>query len=336
MKNANKMPQYNPEKFMSKTHNLLETQLLYSAIELDIFKELNSPVTSEELAKKKGYHPQNLNLFLNSLTAINFLEKKDNKFSNLPETDYYLNPNSEMYIGDHLLYWKDMTSLDNLNELIMKGPKNLNFKDENGSDFFDFRSMGQGARNTMYLGRVQKFISTVREYFDEKDEFKVFDMGGGSGILSIEIAKNFPHASIIIFDQPLVTELTEEIIEEYGMSERVKTQSGNFISDNFNDKYDFIIASGVLDFVGDLNKMAIKLKNTLNENGLIYASTHGINEEFTAPKNYILGWLSSHLNGLDILKPDPVIKKAFLDNGFIITYTDKSKLNFIARKKKDE
>jgi hypothetical protein len=52
-----------------------------------------------------------------------------------------------MYLGDHILYWRDMTSLDNVVELVKKGPLEKNFDDENGSDFFDFRSMGQGGLN---------------------------------------------------------------------------------------------------------------------------------------------------------------------------------------------
>ncbi|GMQ59829.1 methyltransferase [Vallitalea sediminicola] len=336
MKTATSIPKYDASKFMGKTHDFLETQLMYAAIELNLFGKLQFPVTIQELVNQTGYNSRNLELLLNALTAINFLRKEGDKFSNLPETNYYLNPGSKMYVGEHLLYWRDMTNLANVVELVQDGSKKVDFKDQNGSDFFDFRSMNQGARNTMYLGRVQKFISLINRYFDKEEEFKVLDMGGGSGIMSIEIARNFPNAKGVVFDQPFVTELTQEVIEEYKVAEQISTQSGNFVTDSFDDKYDLIIASGVLDFVGDLEKMISKLCDSLNDDGYIYISTHGINEEFTAPKKYILGWLSSHLNGLDILKPDPIIRKTIKDSGLEIIFNDESGLNYMVRKKKYE
>ena len=251
-------------------------------------------------------------MLLNALTSVKYLIKENNKFHNQPDTDYYLNPTSEMYIGDHILYWRDMTSLSNLSDLVKNGPKEKTFSDENGSDFFDFRAMGQGARNTMYMGRVQKFITLVNELYKPDASLRVLDLGGGSGILSIEIAKNFRNAAVTVFDQPFVTALTRQVIDEFGVSPQVKTQDGNFVTDDFGCGYDLIIASGIIDFVGDLAVMSKRLYEALNDTGFLYVSTHGINEDFTAPAPFILGWLSSHLNGLDILKPDPVIRKSLL------------------------
>lgn len=332
MKTANEMPLFSGEKFMGKTHAVLEAQVMYAGIELDLYRRMSKPITAQELAEQTGYNARNLELLLNALTSIDLIEKEGNFFSNLAETDYYLNPESEMYIGEHILYWRDMTSLNNITELVKKGEEKTDFKDENGSDFFDFRAMGQGARNTIYLGRVQSFIKLIRNYFEENQVFKVFDMGGGSGIMSIEIARNFPNSKCVVFDQPVVIELTQEIIKDYGVSSQVKTLKGNFITDSFKDKYDLIIASGVLDFAGDLDMIAKKIYDSLNDGGYIYVSTHGINKEYTAPSRYILGWLSSHLNGLDILKPSIVIKNAIKNAGLEIMYQDNEGFNYIARR----
>lgn len=317
MKNANEMPLYDAKRFMGITHPALEAQLIYTAIELDLFKNLSTPITAEKLAKITGCHVRNLTLLLDALTATQYISKRGDTYQSLPETDYYLNPKSEMYLGEHILYWRDMTNLASLTRLVQNGPSEITFSDQNGSDFFDFRSMGQGARNSMYIGRVQKFIGMVKQLFNENDTFSVLDLGGGSGILSIELARNFKNAKAIVFDQSFVTEMTQQVIEEYDVSGQVQTQDGNFVTDDFGSGYDFIIASGIIDFVGDLAVMTKRLYNALNNNGVLYVSTHGINESFTGPAQFILGWLSSHLNGLDILKPDPVIRRAFADAGFV-------------------
>lgn len=334
MKNSNEMPSYDAKRYMGIAYPALEAQLIYSAIELNLFDNLSTPITAQQLAEATGYHQRNLTLLLNALTATKYISKQGDTYRNLPDTDYYLNQNSEMYLGEHILYWRDMTNLDNLTQLVKNGPEEIFFTDHNGSDFFDFRSMGQGARNAMYIGRVQKFISTVRQLFNENDTFNVLDLGGGSGIFSVEIARNFKNAKAVVFDQPVVTEMTREVIKAYGVSDQVSTQDGNFVTDNFGSNYDLIIASGVIDFVGDLAVMTKRINNALKDYGVLYVSTHGINETFTGPSQFILGWLSSHLNGLDILKPDPVIRRSFADAGFVPVKLETSPNSFVLRKKR--
>lgn len=316
MKSAKEMPPHDAKRFMGLAYPVLEAQLVYTALELEIFERLSRPTTAEELAAEKGCHTRNMTLLLNALTSVSYLTKQADTFQNKPETEYFLNPKSEMYIGEHILYWRDMTSLENLSELVKNGPSEITFKDKNGSDFFDFRAMGQGVRNSLYTGRVQRFISMTKQLFKPEDQLSILDMGGGTGLLSIEMVINFDNAKALVFDQPQVTEMTRQIIEEYGVSSRVKTKDGNFVTDEIGSCYDFIIASGVMDFVGELPAMAQKLHKALSDSGYLYVSTHGINEEFTAPSAFILGWLSSHLNGLDILKPDPLIRKALFEAGF--------------------
>ena len=333
MKNANEMPLYDAKRFMGITHPMLVAQLIYTAIEIDLFKNLSNPVTAEKLAETSGCQVRNLTLLLNALTATQYISKQADTYQNLPDTDYYLNPESEMYLGEHILYWRDMTNLSNLTALVKNGSPEITFSDQNGSDFFDFRSMGQGARTSMYIGRVQKFIGMVKQLFNENDTFSVLDLGGGSGILSIEIARNFKNAKATVFDQPFVTEMTRQVIKECGVSGQVQTQDGNFVTDDFGRGYDFIIASGIMDFVGDLKAMTKRLYDALCDDGVLYVSTHGINESFTGPAQFILGWLSSHLNGLDILKPDPVIRRAFTDAGFVQVELEAAPNVFVLKRK---
>lgn len=334
MKNAKEMPPYRADLYMGKTYDLIEAQLMHTSIELDIYKHLETPIKLENLVKETGYHNRNLELMLNALTAMGFLKKEGNKYSSTPETNYYLNSQSQMYLGEHLLYWRDMTKLGDVTKLVKDGPSEKTFDDKNGSDYFDFRSMGQGTRNAMYLGRVQNFISLLQMFFEKDACIKSFDMGAGSGVMSIEIVRNFPKASAVVFDQPKVTELTSEIIKEYGVENRIEVQSGNFVTDDFHDKYDLIIAAGVLDFVGELDVMLSKLKSVLTDEGYIYVGTHGINDDFTEPKPFVLGWLSSHLNGLDVLKSDPYIRRSIEKAGFDIVYEQENLHCYMIRKKK--
>lgn len=334
MKSANKMPMFDAKKFMEKNEAMLEAQLMFGAIELDLFEYLEDPISAERLAKKLDYDATNLKWLLQALTAMDFLIKTDKGFQNLPQTEYYLHPKSEMYLGEQLLYWKEMTSIDTLVDLVKKGAPEKFFEDENGSDFFDFRSMGQGNRNAMYLGRVQHFISVVKNFFEPEQDFSVLDMGCGSGIFSIEILRNFPNAKAVLFDQKAVAEITQQVVEEYKVTERASIQTGNFVTDEITGNYDLLIASGIMDFVGDLDKMTTKMKKLMNDRGIIFISSHGLNDDFTKPKSMVLGWLSSHLNGLSILKSDRQIRESFERSGFRLSPIGEIPGQYLARTEK--
>jgi 2-polyprenyl-3-methyl-5-hydroxy-6-metoxy-1,4-benzoquinol methylase len=317
MKSSDRYPLYDAGRFLTLTYPVLEAQMIYTALELDLFTKLEEWSSCEVLSAAHNLHPRNTGLLLNALVACGYLSKQGELYRNLPETTYFLSHNSEMYLGDQILYWKKMTDLSGLTRLVREGPVSMDFSDPNGSDFFDFHAMGQGATNVMYTGRVQKFIRLVHELYRPEDTFSVFDLGCGSGIFSIEIAKNFTKANITLFDQPHVIPLVEKNLADHGAEKNCVLMTGNFVDDAFGGPYDFMIASGVMDFVGDLERMVEKLYDALSDRGFLYINTHGINDDFTGPKPYILGWLSSHLHGLDILKTHSEIYNAFIHEGFI-------------------
>lgn len=307
MKNANELPKYDGSKLINLTFQYLETKLIYTALELNIFNYLETGKSIDELAKSLHLDEKNLEYFLKSLVSMDYIKYENGIFGNTDETNYFLNEKSNMYLGENLLYWKDLTNIDNIHDLLKNGADRDNANKDNGSDFFDFRSMGRGARNSMYLGRVQGFVKLMKSLFDENKSIRVLDLGCGSGILSVEIAKNFPNAKCILIDQAQVINFTKDVIAENKVEDRVEVEVGDFNTYIPTEKYDLIITSGVLDFVKDMDNMSDKIYNSLDDDGYLYVSTHQMNDDFTKPKNFILGWLSGNLNGLDILKPESLV-----------------------------
>lgn len=316
MNDANVWPDYPADKFLRKNQDLLEAQLLYAGIHLEVFSYLTHAASAQELAKRLSCHAGNMELFLNALTAAEYLKKEHNTYINLPETELYLNKNSSLYLGDYLLYWKEATSLEELEKRVREGPEKAEQYKKNGSNAYDFRKMGLAAKNEMYTGRVQTFLEAVRRYFKENQSFSSLDLGCGSGIFSIELARNFPKAQVTAMDQPQVTKLTEEICREYGVEHRVKILEGDFTQNSLGKGYDLVIASGIFDFVGDVKEMAKRIYEAMNPEGILYLDTHKVNDAKTAPKPCILGWLSTHLNGLNILQTDRQIVDAVGQAGF--------------------
>jgi hypothetical protein len=59
-----------------------------------------------------------------------------------------------------------------------------------------------------------------------------------------------------------------------------------------------------------------KLKQALSPSGYLYIVTHEVSEDYLSPPESILGWLSSHLDGLDLLLTKNTIDQALKTHGF--------------------
>ncbi|WP_432407516.1 methyltransferase [Wukongibacter sp. M2B1] len=308
---------YSPKCFYRMVQNYKEAQLLFAAIELDIFSHLEEFIHFKDVALKTGYNEKNLRLFLNSLVSIGLLEKQDDNYKNTPVVDCYLNKERDLYLGEYILFREKMMGLGKIQERVKNGPIQKVVDNNKGVEVYDFYKLAKLSMKEMYTGRIQSFLEASELLFSENGDLRILDLGGGSGIMAIEFIKKYPNSTGVIFEHPSVSELPKELVKEMELEDRIKVLSGDFTIDDIGKDYDIIIASGVLDFAKDnLQDMVKKLYKALNTSRYLYLVSHDVDEDHTSPKESIVGWLSSHLDGLDILLNKKSICKALEVAGF--------------------
>ena len=195
-------------------HQYREAQLLLSGIRLKVFSYLREERTAKDVAKELKYDSRNLDIFLGSLAAVGLLERKDNKYKNTESTNEFLNENSSMYVGDSILFRKEMMSLKDLEERVENGSDSKLKDKKDGVGLFDFYELAKLSRKEMYLGRVQDILELAGDLFKKNQKFKVLDLGGGSGTLALEIAKAYPNSEVVIFEHSSVSPLPKALIKE--------------------------------------------------------------------------------------------------------------------------
>ncbi|KNF08997.1 O-methyltransferase [Gottschalkia purinilytica] len=204
-----------------------------------------------------------------------------------------------------------MTSLDNIEELIIKGSQEALEKTNEGVDAYDFSEFARLSVNDIYSGRIQSFLKSIEKIYSNNKIGKALDLGGGSGIMAIEFVNKYPQVKGVIFEHPKVVKVPLQLIKEKDIGDKVTVVSGDFNKDDIGSGYDLIIASGIIDFSGNNPEVLIKkMYDALNPGGLIYLVSHEVSEDYLKPKEAIVGWLSSHLEGLDIL----LTKKRVVDS----------------------
>ena len=74
-------------------------QLIMGAVELDVFSQLEAPVTAAELSGRMVWNEYNTLNLLKGLYGIGFLERDGDAFRNMPETSRYLVRGKSEYMG---------------------------------------------------------------------------------------------------------------------------------------------------------------------------------------------------------------------------------------------
>jgi len=230
-----------PSPILQTAFGFWSSKVLLSAVELGVFTILyERELTGTELAEEIGMHPRGISDFFDALVAMKFLEREGNgasaRYSNTPLTALYLDRNSPRYIGGILemlngrlfKFWNDLP------EALRTGKPQNETKHGNKGMFEELYA--DPARLEQFLGGMTGLSRLNFEAFAEKFDFSRFktlcDIGGATGLLSIEVAKRHPHLRCISFDLPVVEPIAARSIAAARAMDRVTTASGDFFTDS--------------------------------------------------------------------------------------------------------
>ena len=224
-----------PEHIMQIGMGFWASKTLLSAVEMEVFTELaKHPEDLETLTGRLGLHPRSSRDFLDTLVALEFLERKDGVYSNTPSTDLFLDKHKPSYIGGILemanrrlfLHWNKLTAA-----LRTGQPQG-----EAGLETDTFAALYADPARLKGFLRAMSGIShganmSIAAVFPWANYKTVVDAGAAQGDLLTQVALKNPHLSGVGFDLPEVGPIFEEYIEENGLSPRVRFEGGSFFTD---------------------------------------------------------------------------------------------------------
>ena len=248
------------------------SQVLYTAIDYNIFTSLEKPKTAKEVSDEIGTDFEITNKFLDALAALKLISEGDGKYSNTALARTFLVKDSPFYQGNLVnVYATAYDAWSKLGQALKKGviPQNPDEK-KNVFDKTFILSMAE-ANVRGPLHRIVKKIEDIPEFKNAK---KLLDLGGGHGLHAIAFAQINPDLEAIVFDLPPVVEVTKEFISQYGMEERVKVMAGDFDKDDFGNGYDVIFVSHSLFYhtKETIHEPLEKIYEALNEGGILISN----------------------------------------------------------------
>jgi len=270
----------NPNTIREFAASFQKSRILLTGFELDIFTNLDEQGTSnQQVAKELHLDEHACERLLNALVSLEFLTKQNDLFFNTAESFAYLSKKSPDYLGglmhlNHLWYtWSNLT-------LVVKTGKSANPSQFNarGDDWlFSFISAMHD--------RAKKQAPQQIAGIDLSGIHSILDIGGGSGVFSMEFVSRKPEIEATVFDLPNVVPITRKFIEKDGFSDRIKTFTGDYTRDDLPSGFDLAFLSAIIHSNSlEVNEeLIIKCYKALNKNGRIIIQDWIMNNDRTKP-----------------------------------------------------
>jgi hypothetical protein len=206
-------PSHDPSPILQTAFAFWSSKVLLTAVEFGLFTTLGDrQLTGEELGAELKLHSRGISDFFDALVAMKFLDREGDgpeaKYSNTPATALYLDSGSPRYVGGILTM---------LNARLFKFWHDLPEALRSGKPQNEIKHGQKGMFEELYeeLPRLEQFMGAMTglsrinfEAFAEQFDFSAFktlcDVGGATGLLSIEVAKRHPHLKCTSFDLPPV------------------------------------------------------------------------------------------------------------------------------------
>ena len=232
---------HNPATILQAAFGFWQSKVLLTAVEFGVFTKLaNRRLTGAELGAELQLHPRAIADFFDALVAMKFLDREEDgpqaKYFNTPDGSMFLDEASPRYIGGFLAmcnsrlfrFWNDLP------EALRTGKPQNEIKHGQKGMFEELYS--DLPRLEQFMGAMTGLSRINFEAFATRFDFSKFDtlcdVGGATGLLSIEVARAHSHLKCISFDLPEVEPIATRHIAAAGLDDRISVVAGDFFRDS--------------------------------------------------------------------------------------------------------
>jgi SAM-dependent methyltransferase len=273
----------NPENILKSAQSFMESRILLTAAELDLFTILrDNPLTANEIAGKIGGDTRALTMVLDALVALDYLVKQDRRYCCAGNNARLLakdSPESVLPMIRHMAsLWQRWSRLTDV------------VRDAEGArDPFRFTRDPEelrafiGAMHVVSGPLARKTVAAVGAGASKA----LLDIGGGSGSYTIAFLRAVPGMKATLFDLPDVVEMARERLSEEGLLDRTTLVAGDFHRQELPPGNDLALISAIIHSNSPEQNLDLYRKafRALNPGGRILIRDHVMEPDRAHPKN---------------------------------------------------
>jgi predicted O-methyltransferase YrrM len=256
-------------------------------------------MTAEAIGRVLKIHDHYLTPLLKSLVSVGLLRTANHRYGNTSLAEKY-------FIEERSIYWtrqfsaecvQDYEALTVLEKTLASGKNYSTIKRLKKRDYVE--SMKRNPRQAedftqMLFYLHQNDAEALASYLDLSHHRRVLDVAGGSGVMSIALAKKNPHLRAAILDIAPVCEIASDNVRRAGLARRIATLPGD-IREALPKGYDVILLCDL----GDRSRQLLKnAYHSLPPNGLVVLADRYLADNGTKPLDRLLEYFVGSSFGL--------------------------------------
>ena len=273
-----------PDRIIGMTSSFFDSCVLFAASDLGVFAGLagSGPMDSASLAAALGLDQRGTRLLLDACVALELLKKEGEIYSNTPETSVFLVPGSPGDLSAAIRYNRDVyAAWGKLDRFVRTGKPVEKPEFHLGED--------PERTRTFVLSMHHRALAIGRAVIGELDLTAcrtLLDVGGGPGTYSVLIAQGHPEITCTVLDLPEVVKVADQLIQQQGFADRVKTLPGDYRSTAFPAANDVINFFGMLhqESPESIRALLAKAYDALKPGGIVNVMDMMTDSTHTKPK----------------------------------------------------
>jgi 3-hydroxy-5-methyl-1-naphthoate 3-O-methyltransferase len=308
--------QVSPDPIFQMVTGYWVSKTLMTAVELEVFTKLsgNKAVTFEQMQNDiLEMDKRPAEVFTTALLSLGLINvssgggaknkeegeedrKEKTVYSNSQISEVFLDKNKPSYIGDFIIMM-DKRLYNRWAKLPVSLKTNRPVEAAEEGDI-SARTMFDNAKTNQVIEQMQMFTRAMHgvsvgpamalaKVFDFSKYKKMMDIGGGSGVYAIEVAKQNPNMSAVVLDLEPACRVADQYIKQFNLQDKIHIQVLDFFKDKLPTDCDVAFLSHIIHFL-DEEKDKILLKKVYDSlpddrNGIIIISEWLLNDEKTGP-----------------------------------------------------
>jgi acetylserotonin N-methyltransferase len=228
--------------------------LVAQADEMGIFALLEAtPLSTKETATQLNISEEWSEIILGALASVQLLRLQDGRFHNADAARSFLLPTSPYYAGYTLRRFAGRNIAERLKRALSTsaapaegeaGPSSVYVVRDWKAGEVSLERAEEGVR-TMHGLSFPAAVALARNA-DFSSVRRLLDVAGGAGGFAIALAQHYPHLHCTVAELPVVCQLTQRYIVQYGVQDRVDTLPLNMFFEPWPTDYDAIFLSCAL------------------------------------------------------------------------------------------
>jgi O-methyltransferase/methyltransferase family protein len=261
----------------------IEARIVHAAVELGVFDVLrDGALETAYVASALHTDARATELLLNSLVAMQLVEKQHNKFSLTATAKTYLVSDAPRSLCGMIRFDASLWNCwERLSEAVRSGrparAPNMYQDDPRETEVF-IHAMDSlvGARGDAEI---------IARTLDWRGVTELLDIGSGPATYPIALCRKYPQLRATIMDLEATIKITRQVVHAAGLEERIRLLVGDYRSDPIPGHYERIFLSNIIHSEGfDENQcLMTKLYANLSSRGRIVLKDHILDMTRTQP-----------------------------------------------------